>query len=56
VSLICAHWCLVLCIRVGTSLKCPSLIINSLLIKKKMGLTNVWLECDSSLVCVAFTA
>jgi len=21
-----------------------------------MGLTNVWLECDSALVCVAFTA
>jgi len=23
---------------------------------QKMGLTNVWLECDSTLVCVAFTA
>jgi len=23
---------------------------------QKMGLTNVWLECDSALVCVAFTA
>ena len=23
---------------------------------EKMGLTNVWLECDSALVCVAFTA
>jgi len=22
---------------------------------QKMGLTNVWLECDSSLVCDAFT-
>ena len=22
---------------------------------KKMGLTNVWLECDSALVCAAFT-
>jgi len=22
---------------------------------QKMGLTNVWLECDSVLVCVAFT-
>jgi len=21
-----------------------------------MGLTNVWIECDSALVCVAFTA
>ena len=23
---------------------------------QKMGLTNVWLECDSTLVCVPFTA
>jgi len=23
---------------------------------QKMGLTNVWLECDSALVCVVFTA
>ena len=23
---------------------------------KKMGLTNVWIECDSALVCDAFTA
>jgi len=23
---------------------------------QKLGLTNVWLECDSTLVCVAFTA
>jgi len=23
---------------------------------QKMGLTNVWLKCDSVLVCVAFTA
>jgi len=23
---------------------------------QKMGLTNVWLECDIALVCVAFTA
>jgi len=23
---------------------------------QKMRLTNVWLECDSALVCVAFTA
>jgi len=22
---------------------------------QKMGLTNVWLECDSALVCAAFT-
>jgi len=23
---------------------------------QKMGLTNVWIECDSVLVCVVFTA
>jgi len=23
---------------------------------KRMGLTNIWLECDFSLVCAAFTA
>ena len=23
---------------------------------QKMGLANVWLECDSVLICVAFTA
>jgi len=31
-------------------------VIHAMEEAQKMGLTNVWLECDSGLVCVAFTA
>jgi len=31
-------------------------IIHAMEEAQKMGLTNVWLKCDSTLVCVAFTA
>ena len=31
-------------------------VIHAMEQTQKMGLTNVWLECDSVLVCVAFTA
>jgi len=31
------------------------LVIHAMKETQKMGLTNVWLECDSALVCVAFT-
>jgi len=31
-------------------------VINAMKETQKMGLTNVWLECDSALVCVAFIA
>jgi len=31
-------------------------IIQAMEEAQKMGLTNVWLKCDSALVCVAFTA
>jgi len=31
-------------------------VIYALEKAQKLGLTNVWLECDSALVCVAFTA
>jgi len=31
-------------------------VIYALEEAQKLGLTNVWLECDSILVCVAFTA
>jgi len=31
-------------------------VIHAMEEAQKMGLTNVWLECDSDLVCVAFTA
>jgi len=31
-------------------------VIHAMKEAQKMGLTNVWLECDSALVCVAFTA
>jgi len=30
-------------------------VINAMKEVQKMGLINVWLECDSVLVCVAFT-
>jgi len=30
-------------------------VIHALEETQKMGLTNVWLECDSALVCAAFT-
>ena len=30
-------------------------VIHAMEEAKKMGLTNVWLECDSALVCIAFT-
>jgi len=30
-------------------------VIHAMEEAQKMRLTNVWLECDSSLVCVAFT-
>ena len=31
-------------------------VIHAMEGAQKMGLTNVWLECDSALVCVAFSA
>ena len=31
-------------------------VIHAMEEAQKMGLTNVWLECDSALVCVAFNA
>ena len=31
-------------------------VIHAMEEAQKMGLTNVWLECDSALVCAAFTA
>jgi len=31
-------------------------VIHAMAETQKMGLTNVWLECDSALVCVVFTA
>ena len=31
-------------------------VIYALEEAQKLGLTNVWLECDSALVCDAFTA
>jgi len=31
-------------------------VIHAMEEDQKKGLTNVWLECDSVLVCVAFTA
>ena len=31
-------------------------VIHAMEETQKMGLTNVWLECDSVLVCAAFTA
>jgi len=31
-------------------------VIHAMKEAQKMGLTNVWLECDSTFVCVAFTA
>jgi len=31
-------------------------VIYALEETQKLGLTNVWLECDSALVCAAFTA
>jgi len=30
-------------------------VIHAMQEAQKMKLTNVWLECDSALVCVAFT-
>jgi len=30
-------------------------VIQAMEEAQKLGLTNVWLECDSALVCVAFT-
>jgi len=30
-------------------------VIHAMKETQKMGLTNVWLECDFALVCVAFT-
>jgi len=30
-------------------------VIHAMEEAQKMGLTNVWLECDSALVCAAFT-
>jgi len=30
-------------------------VIHAMEEAQKMGLTNVWLECDSALVCVVFT-
>jgi len=31
-------------------------VIQAMEEAQKMGLINVWLECDSALVCAAFTA
>jgi len=31
-------------------------VIHAMEEAQKMGLTNVWLECDSALVCIVFTA
>jgi len=31
-------------------------IIHAMEEAQKMGLTNIWLECDSALVCAAFIA
>jgi len=31
-------------------------VIHAMEEAQKVGLTNVWLECNSALVCVAFTA
>jgi len=31
-------------------------VIYALEEAQKLGLTNVWLECDSALICAAFTA
>jgi len=31
-------------------------VIHAMEEAQKMGLTNVWLECDSALVCALFTA
>jgi len=31
-------------------------VIHAMEEAQKMGLTNIWLECDSALVCVVFTA
>ena len=31
-------------------------VIHAMEEAQKMGFTNVWLECDYALVCVAFTA
>jgi len=31
-------------------------VIHAMEETQKIGLTNVWLECDSALVCVVFTA
>jgi len=31
-------------------------IIHAMEEAQKMELTNVWLKCDSALICVAFTA
>ena len=31
-------------------------VIHAMEEAQKMGLTNVWLECDSALVCAAFNA
>jgi len=31
-------------------------VIHAMEEAQKLGLTNVWLECDSALVCVVFTA
>jgi len=31
-------------------------VIHAMEEARKMGLTNVWLECDFALVCAAFTA
>jgi len=30
-------------------------VIYALEETQKLGLTNIWLECDSALICVAFT-
>jgi len=30
-------------------------VIHAIEEAQKVGLTNVWLQCDSALVCVAFT-
>jgi len=31
-------------------------VMHALKEAKKIGLTNIWLECDFALICVAFTA
>jgi len=45
------------CLNVQTALVAEFYgVIYALEEPQKLGLTNVWLECDSVLVCAAFTA